>query len=371
MTRGQGYRQQRLKTAINMAAQHFGNEMEVDGELQCGDSFYYTEIYDTNDDVWCGEDNGHDEVDVASYYANLSTVHVEGVIGDDEQEEGDVDNSETGTLEDDDVIGYFAAINSVCGERTPERDYQCGEWEYGVGEVRGWDVEWGQKAAVTLPVTTTARMLISSSTTTSLDVDDVPQPQRDAEERVYIALNEKEGPTTIAEMGMMGGNDVSKGGKGVQGEKDINNIDNDDEDNDNNSNNNDNAGVDEGGKGGKGEKVRRVRRMKLTTTTTTTTTTITTSTSNSTNGSTNINNPDDGDGNNHKSSGAERGADASNFSIMGKMLPSVQWGGTCGLLWMANWGLRLKLRFTVPLHPCMVFIHDEVSLHFWHRVGIG
>ncbi|GBG60054.1 hypothetical protein CBR_g385 [Chara braunii] len=343
MTPGQGYRQQRLKTAINMAAQHFGNEMEVDEELQCGDSFYYTKIYDTNDDVWYGEDDGHDEVD----------------------EEGDVDNSETGALEDDDVVGYFAAINSVCGERTPEKDYQRGEWEYGIGEVRGWDVEWGQKTTVTLPVTTTARMLISSSTTASLDVDDVPQPQRDAEERVYIALNE-EGLTTIAEMGMMGGNDVSKGGKGVQGEKDINNIDNDDEDNDNNSNNNDNTDVDEGGKGEKGEEG-----AKDETDNNNNNNNNNININNSINGNTNINNPDDGDGNNHESSGAERGADASNFSIMGKMLPSVQWGGTCCLLWMANWGLRLKLRFTVPLHPCMVFIHDEVSLHFWHRVGIG
>ncbi|GBG73703.1 hypothetical protein CBR_g17044 [Chara braunii] len=302
-----------------MAAQHFGNEMEVDGKLQCGDSFYYTEIYDTNDDVWYGEDDGHDEVDVASYFANLSAVYVEGVIGDDEQKEGDVDNSETGALEDDDIIGYFAAINSVCGERTPERDYQRGEWEYGVGEVRGWDVEWGQKATETLPVTTTARMLISSSTTTSLDVDDVPQPQQDAEERVYIALNEEEGLATIAEMVMMGGNDVSKDGKGVQGEKDINNIDNDDEDNDNNSNNNDNAGVDEGGKGRKGEKGEEGPKDE-TENNNNNNNNNNININNSSNGNTNINNPDDGDGNNHESSGAERGADAST---------SASWGRCC------------------------------------------
>ncbi|GBG78181.1 hypothetical protein CBR_g26214 [Chara braunii] len=116
MTRGQGCRQQRVKKMINMAVQHFGNMMEWVGELQYGDSFLYTETFDTDDDAWHREDDGHDEVDVVNYFggnfANLCAVHVDEGSGDDEQEEEDVVNGETGELEDDDVVGYFATINS-------------------------------------------------------------------------------------------------------------------------------------------------------------------------------------------------------------------------------------------------------------------
>ncbi|GBG85260.1 hypothetical protein CBR_g39827 [Chara braunii] len=181
-----------------MAAQHFGNMMKLVRELQYGHSFFYTETFDTDNDTWHREDDGHDEVDVVNYFANLCAFHVDEVSGNDEQEEEDVVNGETGELEDDDVVDYFAAINSVCGKRTLESDYLHDEWEYGLGEVGRWNVEWGQKATATLPTTTTTH------------------------------------------------NDVSKSGMGVQGKRDINNTDNDDEDN-NNINNNADADVDDGG----------------------------------------------------------------------------------------------------------------------------
>ncbi|GBG67969.1 hypothetical protein CBR_g1088 [Chara braunii] len=235
-----------MRTRIG--AQLSGFEMELVREIQHGDT-----PFDTDDDVWHGEDDRQDEVDVVNYFANLCAVYMDGVSSDDEQNQEDAASCETDEQDDEDVVGHFAAINSVYEEGEFESEYQRGECEYALGDAGGCELEWGQMATAIAPGTSTAntKAIAVKTPTTIIPVpDDDPQPQQATEDTEYAALHEVGGGGDVglmASMVEMGENNEWGGGSRdaqmvEMGENDVS----DSNINNNNNNNNNNNSKDGG-----------------------------------------------------------------------------------------------------------------------------